>query len=106
MTDVVRVPQPWLTFTGCVLATAILYWAQAVIVPIAFATLMAFMLTPVVTWLQRWVGRVSAVIAAVVLAFAALGLVGWLVTQQLGGLLVDLPTYQDNLEQKIRDIRG
>jgi predicted PurR-regulated permease PerM len=106
MADSLRVPQPWLTFTGCVLATAILYWAQAVIVPIAFATLMAFLLTPVVTWLQSWVGRVSAVFAVVALAFAALGLVGWLVTQQLGGLLVDLPTYQQNLEQKIHDIRG
>ena len=106
MTDAVRVPQPWLTFTGCVLATAILYWAKAVIVPIAFATLMAFLLTPVVTWLQRWVGRVAAVFAVVVLAFAALGLAGWLATQQLGSLLVDLPTYQQNLEQKIRDIRG
>ncbi|MGH7336067.1 MAG: AI-2E family transporter, partial [Myxococcota bacterium] len=106
MTDAVRVPQAWLTFTGCVLATAILYWAQAVIVPIAFATLMAFLLTPVVTSLQRWLGRVFAVIAVVVLVFAALGLVGWLVTQQLGSLLVDLPTYQQNLAQKIREIRG
>lgn len=106
MTDTLRVPQAWLTFTGCALATAILYWAQAVIVPVAFATLMAFLLTPVVTALQRSIGRVPSVIAVVALAFAAFGLLAWLVTQQLGGLLVDLPTYQQNIEQKIRDVRG
>jgi predicted PurR-regulated permease PerM len=106
MADALRAPQPWLTFTGCVLAMAILYWAQAVIVPIAFATLMAFLLTPLANQLERWIGRVPAVITVAALAFAALGLVGWLVTQQLGSLLVDLPTYQDNIVQKIRDIRG
>src|SRR4029453_13956157 len=106
MTDALRAPQPWMTFTGCVLATAVLYWAQAVIVPVAFATLMAFLLTPVVISLQHWIGRVPAVVAVVALAFAALGLVGWLVMQQLGGLLVDLPTYQHNIEQKIHEIRG
>src|SRR5262245_60643179 len=106
MADALRAPQPWLTFTGCVLATAILYWAQAVIVPIAFATLMAFLLTPVVTALQRFVGRVPAVIAVVALVFAVLGSVGWLVTQQLGSLITDLPAYQRNIREKIRDIRG
>ena len=106
MTDALRAPQPWMTFTGCVLATAILYWAQAVIVPVAFATLMAFLLTPVVTSLQRWMGRVPAVLAVVALVFAALGLVGWLVMQQLGSLVEELPTYQRNIHQKILDIRG
>jgi predicted PurR-regulated permease PerM len=106
MTDALRVPQSWITFTGCVLAAAILYWAQAVIVPVALATLMAFLLTPVVTALQRWLGRVPAVIAVVMLAFAALGLVGWLVTQQLAGLVGELPAYRQNIHQKILDVRG
>jgi predicted PurR-regulated permease PerM len=95
-----------MTFTGCVLATAVLYWAQAVIVPVAFATLMAFLLTPVVISLQHWMGRVPAVLAVVALAFAALGLVGWLVMQQLGSLVEELPIYQQNIHQKIIDIRG
>src|SRR4029453_14157177 len=73
MTDALRVPQAWFTFTGCVLVTAILYWAQPVIVPIAFATIMAFLLTPVVTSLQRWAGRVPGVMAVVLLAVAGPG---------------------------------
>ena len=45
-------------------------------------------------------------IAVVALAFAALGLVGWLVTQQLATLVGELPAYQKNIHQKILDIRG
>jgi predicted PurR-regulated permease PerM len=58
MADLVRIPRPWFTFTACALVIAILYWAQMILVPIAFAVLMAFVLAPVVTALQRWVGRV------------------------------------------------
>jgi predicted PurR-regulated permease PerM len=106
MADALRVPRPWFTFTGCVLAIAVLYWAQVILVPIAFAVLLAFVLAPVVTALQRWTGRVTAVSAVVTLSCAGLGLVGWLVTQQLASLAVDIPTYQRNIDQKIRDVRG
>ena len=47
----------WLTFAGFVLVVAVLYWAQPVLVPIAVAMLMTFVLSPPVTWLQRWIGR-------------------------------------------------
>jgi predicted PurR-regulated permease PerM len=106
MADALRIPRPWFTFTGCVLAIAVLYWAQVILVPIAFAVLLAFVLAPVVTALQRWTGRVSAVFAVVTLSCAGLGLVGWLVTQQLASLAVDIPAYQRNIDQKIRDVRG
>src|SRR5262245_18270534 len=106
MTDALRIPRPWFTFTGCALAIAILYWARLVLVPIAFAVLMAFVLAPVVSALQRAIGRVSAVLAAVTLSFVSLALVGWLVTQQLASLVGEIPAYQQNIHQKIRDIRG
>src|SRR5262245_42228070 len=106
MTDFVRIPRPWFTFTGCALAIAILHWAQVLLVPIAFAVLMAFVLAPVVGALQRWIGRVPGVLAAVTLSCAGLALLGWLVTQQLASLVGEIPAYQQNLHQKIRDIRG
>jgi predicted PurR-regulated permease PerM len=106
MADSVRIPRPWFTFTGCALVIAILYWAQVILVPIAFAVLMAFVLAPVVTALQRWVGRVPAVLATVTLSCVGLALMGWLVTQQLASLVGEIPAYQHNIHQKIRDIRG
>lgn len=35
----------------------VLYWAQAVLVPIALALLLSFVLAPPVNWLERWLGR-------------------------------------------------
>ena len=56
MHDTLNYVKLWLTFVGGVLIVAILYWAQAVLVPFALAILLTFVLTPPVNWLQRWVG--------------------------------------------------
>jgi predicted PurR-regulated permease PerM len=62
-----------LTFAGGVLVVAVLYWAQAVLVPFALAILLTFVLTPPVNcfsggsvgslpccWSSRWCSRGSA----------------------------------------------
>jgi len=95
----------WLTFAGSVLVVAVLYWAQAVVVPIALAVLLTFLLTPIVTALQRLIGRVPAVLVAVVLTCAALGTIGWATTRQLGLVIQELPSYRENIREKMRDIR-
>ena len=97
--------KPWVTFAGGVLVVAVLYWAQAVLVPFALAILLTFVLTPPVTWLQRWVGRVPAVLFAATLVFAALGLAGWGLTRQIDHLADDLPGYRANIRAKIADVR-
>ena len=96
----------WMTFAGAVLVVAVLYWAQAVLVPFAVAILLTFVLTPPVTWLQRWVGRVPAVLAVVTLVFAVLGLAGYGLARQMDHLADDLPTYRANILAKIADVRG
>ena len=98
--------KPWVPFAGGVLVVAVLYWAQAVLVPIALAILLTFVLTPLVIWLQRWVGRVPAVALVVTLVFAALGLAGWGLTWQMDHLVADLPGYRANIRTKIADVRG
>jgi len=96
----------WVTFAGGVLVVAVLYWAQAVLVPFALAILLTFVLTPPVSWLQRWVGRVPAVLLAATLVFAALGLAGWGLTRQINNLAEDLPGYRANIRTKIADVRS
>ena len=98
--------KPWLTFAGCVLVVAVLYWAQAVLVPIALAILITFVLTPPVSWLERWIGRAPAVLAVVTLVFTILGLAGWGLARQLDHLADDLPHYRVNILSKIADVRG
>ena len=60
MDDISRTLKPWVTFAGCVLVVVVLYWAPAVLVPIALAILLTFVLTPPVTSLQRWIGRIPS----------------------------------------------
>jgi predicted PurR-regulated permease PerM len=105
MLDELRSGRSWLTFTGLVLVVAVLYWTQAVVVPIALAVLLTFLLTPPVATLQRWLGRVPGVLVVVVLTFAALGFAGWAVSQQLTALVQELPGYRENVRAKIRDVR-
>ncbi len=92
-------------FGGCVLVVVVLYWAQAILVPIALAILLTFVLTPLVKGLQKWIGRVPAVLVTAVLTFAFLGVVGWGVATQLTHLADDLEGYQDNIRQKVADVR-
>jgi predicted PurR-regulated permease PerM len=93
-------------FGGAVLIVAILYLAQVVLVPLALAILITFVLTPPVTSLEKWVGRVPAVLVVVTLVFAGLGVAGWGLTRQLGYLAEDMPRYRANIRAKVADVRG
>jgi hypothetical protein len=83
----------------------VLYWAPAVLVPFAVAILLTFVLTPPVTGLERWVGRVAAVLAVVTLVFAMLGLGATGLTRQMDHA-DELPRYRANILAKIADVRG
>ena len=98
--------KPWIAFAGTVLVIVVLYWAQAVLVPIALAILLTFVLAPPVTWLERWLGRVPAVLVVVTLVFVVLGLAGWGLARQMDHLATDLPAYRVNILAKIADVRG
>ena len=83
-----------------------LYWARVVLLPVALAVLLTFVLNPVITMLHRWgMPRVLAVALVVVLAFVSLGGVGWVVTRQLTTLADELPRYRENLKGKVADLR-
>jgi len=95
-----------IAFGNIVLIVASLYWAQAILIPVALAILLTFLLSPVAGALERIVfGRLPSVILIVVLTFSLLGGIGWIVTLQFGSLANELPTYRKNIRQKIADIR-
>jgi len=97
---------PWIRFAGFVLVIAVLYWAQAILVPVALALLITFVLSPPVTFLQRRIGRILAVLITVAIIFTTLGLAGWGVATQMSKLAGDLPRYRENIRQKVADVRG
>ena len=69
--------RPFILLATPALVIAGLYWLQAVLIPIALAMLLTFVLSPVVGALQRWMRRVPAVCVVVLVTLAGLGGIGW-----------------------------
>src|SRR5580765_202383 len=89
------------------LVVAGLYWLQAVFIPLALAVLLTFLLSPVVSTLQRrGLGRVPSVLVTVLLALSILGGIGWTLTRQVLTLADELPRYSVNIRHRIADLRG
>jgi len=96
----------WIFLPSAVLVIAILYWAQEVLVPIAIAVLLTFVLSPIVSALERLnLGRIVSVTISVLLAFTILLAVGWLAARQIARLANELPLYRRNIQAKIADLR-
>jgi predicted PurR-regulated permease PerM len=90
-----------------VVVVSALYFGREVLVPIALAILLSFVLAPLVRLLQVWyVPRIVAVVFAVGLAFAAIFALGGLMISQVNQLANDLPHYQSTLRDKIQSLRG
>ncbi|HEY3518627.1 MAG TPA: AI-2E family transporter, partial [Gammaproteobacteria bacterium] len=83
---------------------AALYWGQAVLVPLVLAALLTFLLSPLVTRLDRLgVPRVVGVLLVMTLAGAAISGVGYVVAGQLRSFAAELPMHRQNIRAKIRD---
>jgi predicted PurR-regulated permease PerM len=91
---------------GLALVLGFLYAAKVVVIPLALAILITFLLAPPVMWMQRrGVPRVPAVMLATLLALAAVIGSGYAVTRQIGDLLDSYPRYEQNITAKITGLR-
>ena len=85
---------------------ATLYFGREILVPIALAILLSFVLAPLVGLLQRIrVPRGFAVVSVVIMAFALIFAMGSLLAKQLTQLAGDLPRYQSTISDKIQSFR-
>ena len=87
------------------IAILTLYFGREVLIPTAVAVLLAFILNPVVSWLNRLLVLPLAVTFAVLGALAFIGVLAVLVMTQLAEVAGSLAAYQANLHQKIQDVR-
>jgi predicted PurR-regulated permease PerM len=102
-----RKPPLLYVLASLALVVACLYWARMVMIPVALAILLTFLLHPIVDALQnRRIPRVPAAILVVILAFSLMGGIGWIVARQVTMLANELPQHTDNLKRKIADLRG
>ncbi len=96
------------TISNILLASFIvlsLYFGRELLVPFALAALLTFMLAPSVTRLQRWVGRIGAVLLVVAMIFAVTGATGWVLARQVVDLANQLPDYKENIRAKMRAVK-
>ena len=87
-------------------AVAILYLARQILVPVALAILLTFVVAPLVSRIEHLVrSRALALLLATALAIGILGGGALLIGQQFIGLSEDLPTYRATIVRKIRSIQ-
>nr|UXE45815.1 hypothetical protein Hi04_10k_c5218_00028 [uncultured bacterium] len=83
-----------------------MYFARILLIPLALAILLAFLLGPLAMRLRRWgLGRRTSALTVVLVSFALLGVIGVVVSSQLTDLAHKLPEYQQNIHRKFESLR-
>ena len=101
-----RVLSQLLAVVVTVVVITVLYLAKTVVLPLALAMLLTFVLAPLVTCLERIrVPRILAIPVVLFAAGAALGSISWTVFMQLVEVTDALPAYTTNIQDKIQSLQ-
>ena len=85
---------------------AALHLGRDVFLPLAIAMLITFALSPLVNRLRGFgLPMIAAVLAAVAVAFAVIGVFVMMVAGQVGELAHELPTFQGNIVKKLETLQ-
>jgi len=97
---------PLVVLGTLVLIVASMYWARPVLIPVALAMLLTFLLSPVDSALQRLgLGRVVSVALLAVMTFSLIVAIGWAISLQVKEFAHNLPGYQGNIKKRIEDLQ-
>jgi predicted PurR-regulated permease PerM len=106
-TDAARAFDTVATLVILVLTVGILYVAREILVPIAIAILLSFVLSPLVKLLRHFkVGKRLAVGIVVLAAFLISIGIGLVIAKQISDLAADAPRYQATVSHKVDGVRG
>lgn len=95
------------TLIVAAIVVATLYIGQVVLIPLALAVLLAFVLSPLVRMLRKVsIPKTVAVMVVVLLAFSVLLAAGFMVSRQVTVLAENIPRYEFSMRKKIRELRG
>jgi predicted PurR-regulated permease PerM len=99
--------RPFVLLASVAIVLYLLFWLQPVLIPLALAVLLTFVLSPIVTFLHRHrVPRLVAVAVVVVAAFAVIVGIGWVVARQVNSLVDSYPRYENNLKNRIAELQA
>ena len=77
-----------------------------IVIPLAFAMFLSVVLLPVVKKIERRTGTILAVTIVVVGGVIIFGLFGWLLVNQIIGLVNDLPNLQERADKFVNEFKG
>ena len=100
-------PSRLIPILGLIIAIAVLYFARELLIPLAFALLLAFLLSPVVKRLEGW--RIPRAVASSLVLFVAcalLAVMGWLVMTQMMQIAGRLRDDTMSIQRKIAALQG
>lgn len=90
-----------------ILVVATLHYARDILVPICLAILITFVLSPVVSWLQKLhMRRVPASVVVMFVFVAGMSALTWFVARQIVNVVVQLPEYESNVQKKLQPRPG
>src|SRR4051812_24877180 len=96
-----------LALITAVVVIATLYFAHAVLVPLALSLLLSLVLTPPVSLLEKIkFPRILAIFVVIAMLVGLVGLIGWKTSLQFIDLSNQLPTYKETLQEKIHFLNG
>lgn len=91
------------TLITMVVVVAVFYVAREILIPVALAVLLSFLLAPLVIRFRHWgFGKYPAVASVMLIFLLFISLVSGLVTAQLVDLASKLPRYQQNVHEKLK----
>ena len=89
-----------------ILVVAALSLAREILIPIALATLLAFLLTPICSRLERLhIPRPIAIAIVMAVVISAVGAAGWIIEGQAYQLASHLPEYKSSIIAKLQSFR-
>lgn len=93
-------------FIALALAIAMMYFGRQILIPLALALVLSFLVNPLVGLFEKArLGRVPAVLVVLVICLALAAGLGWMVAGQLLDITGHIRDYKANIEETFRSLR-
>lgn len=106
---VIRSRQSPVALTAALLVgvVAVLYFARAILIPLALAITLALILSPAVTWLHKLrVPRFAGALLVMLVSVSLTAGIGYVIVNQVLQVINELPGYRENIHNKLKTMRS
>jgi len=91
---------------GVILATAVLYFARDILMPLAMAAILAVIFSPIAGRLERLIGRFASCAVVVATTVLTISVLAYFLVVQLTAVAVSMTDYSENIARKINAVEG